>query len=353
VTDAHGKVMTVLGPIEPDALGTTLIHEHVLFDLSVYHQQRFGPGKAEPLPDEPLRIEHLHVLRHNVARLRDNVFQKDLDAAEAELRRFQELGGSTIVEVTSGGLVPEPAGLAELARRTGLTIVAGTGYYIGASHPPELAQKSVGQVAEELLRNVQEGFPGTDVRAGVLGEIGTSEPLTPTERVVLEATGRVQAETGTAIVLHPDSTHRAYEQIAPTLDILEEAGAALDRVIISHCDDRLFESYPSYAKLAALGCTLAFDTFGKQSYYPTRGRQYPSDEQRIATIARLVGDGLAGSVTLSHDVCYKTDLVRWGGDGYGHIPRNIVPRLRRAGVSDGAIQQMLAENPRRLLPLTR
>src|SRR3954471_4017112 len=109
VTDARGKVMTVLGPIEPDALGTTLIHEHILFDLSVYHRQRFGPGKAEPLPDEPLQIEHLHILRNNVARLHDNVFQKDLDAAEAELRRFQALGGSSIVEVTSGGLVPEPA----------------------------------------------------------------------------------------------------------------------------------------------------------------------------------------------------------------------------------------------------
>ena len=237
------------------------------------------------------------------------------------------------------GSSPNYAGLAELARRTGLNIVAGTGYYIGASHPPELADKSVGQVEDEMLRDVLEGIPGTGVRAGVLGEIGTTEPLSPTERTVLEATGRVQAQTGTAIVMHPDSVHRTYEQIAPALDILERAGAALDRVIISHCDDRLHPNYDSYAKLAARGCTLAFDTFGKQTYYATRRRQYPSDDQRIATIARLVGDGLAGSVTLAHDVCYKTDLTRWGGDGYGHVPRNIVPRLqagRRLGRGDPA-----------------
>jgi phosphotriesterase-related protein len=345
--------MTVLGPVEPEALGTTLIHEHILFDLSVYHDQRFGPGKAEPLPDEPLGIEHLWILKSNVARLRDNVHQRDLDVAEAELLRFKEVGGSTIVEVSSGGLVPNYAGLAQLAARTGLNIVAGTGYYIGASHPPELAAKSVGQVEEEMLRDVVEGIPGSGVRAGVLGEIGTTEPLAPTERTVLEATGRVQAQTGTAIVLHPDSVHRTYEQIARTLDILERAGADLGRVIISHCDDRLHPNYDSYAKLAARGCTLAFDTFGKQTYYATRGRQYPSDDQRIAVIARLVADGLAGSVTLAHDVCYKTDLTRWGGDGYGHVPRNIVPRLFQAGVSEAAIQQMLVENPRRLLPLTR
>ena len=53
MSDALGKVLSVLGPVEPEALGTTLIHEHILFDLSVYHDQRFGPGKAEPLPDEP------------------------------------------------------------------------------------------------------------------------------------------------------------------------------------------------------------------------------------------------------------------------------------------------------------
>ncbi len=65
----------------------------------------------------------------------------------------------------------------------------------------------------------------------------------------------------------------------------------------------------------------------------------------------LVADGLAGSLVLAHDACYKTDLVAWGGDGYGHILRNIMPRLRDAGVADEAIRRMLVENPRRVLPL--
>src|SRR3954454_4252474 len=117
MSDALGKVLTVLGPIEPEALGTTLIHEHILFDLSVYHHQRFGPGKAEPLPDEPLGIEHLWILKNNVARLRDNVHQQDLDVAETELGRFTEVGGRTVVEVSSGGLVAQPAGRLPLPPR--------------------------------------------------------------------------------------------------------------------------------------------------------------------------------------------------------------------------------------------
>jgi phosphotriesterase-related protein len=345
------EVMTVLGPIAPEALGPTLIHEHVLFDLGVYHRLLVERGE-EPLPDRPLDIEQLYLVRHNLPASRDNTHQRDVDVAAAELAHYKQLGGGTVVEVSSVGLAPDPAGLAEIARRTGLNIIAGTGYYIGASHPPELADKSVEQVAEEMLRDFATGFPGTDVRAGVIGEIGTTEPLMPTEEVVLRASGIVQAQTGAAIVLHPDSFHRSYEPIARTLDILERSGARLDKVVISHCDERLHPNPDAFPRLAALGCALAFDTFGKQHYYPARRRQYPTDEQRVELIARLVADGLAGSLVLAHDVCYKVDLVAWGGDGYGHLPRNIYPRLRQAGVPEAAIQQMTVENPRRLLPLS-
>ena len=343
-------VMTVLGPVAPEQLGQTLIHEHVLFDLGVYYRALVERGET-PLPDKPLAIEDLYLVRHNVPALRDNTVQRDIAVAAAELGHYKRLGGGTVVEVSSIGLEPDPAGLAELAHRTGLHIVAGTGYYIGASHPPELADKSAEQVADEMLRDFRDGFPGTDVRAGVIGEIGTTEPLTPTEEVVLRASGMVQANTGAALVLHPDSIHRSYDPIAGTLGLLERAGARLDKVVISHCDDRLFANPEAYGRLAALGPTLAFDTFGKHHFYPRRGRQYPNDDTRIALVARLVAEGLAESLVLAHDVCYKHDLVRWGGDGYGHISRNILPRLRAAGVPDDAIHQMMVENPRRLLPL--
>ncbi len=342
--------MTVLGPVAPDALGPTLIHEHVLFDLSVYHRLLVERGETA-LPDEPLGIEHLYLVRHNLPALLDNTVQRDLDVAARELAHYKQLGGGTVVDVTSVGLHPDRAGLAELARRTGLHILAGTGYYIGASHPSELAGKSAEQVADEMLRDFADGFPGTDVRAGVIGEIGTTEPLLPTEVVVLWASGMVQTQTGAAIVLHPDSNHRSYEAIADALDLLERAGARLDKVVISHCDERLHIDPSAYARLAALGPTLAFDTFNKQHYYPPRRRQYPNDERRIELVTQLVAEGLVDSLVLAHDVCYKVDLVTWGGDGYGHIPRNVLPRLRAADVSEDAIQRMTVDNPRRLLPL--
>src|SRR5215208_7562754 len=124
------------------------------------------------MPDVPLHLQNLHLVRHNVSALRDNCLQQDLDVAVAELGQFGALGGGTVVEVTSLGLAPNRAGLVEVAERTSLNVVAGTGYYIGLSHPPDLAGRSVESIAEELLRDFEEGFPSTSARAGVLGEIG-------------------------------------------------------------------------------------------------------------------------------------------------------------------------------------
>jgi phosphotriesterase-related protein len=347
---AEPQVMTVRGPVSPLTLGPTLIHEHILFDLILYHEEAGRSGETL-LPDVPLHLQNLHLVRHNVSSLRDNCVQQDVDVAVEELAQFAALGGGSVVEVTSTGLAPNPVGLLEVAERSGLNVIAGTGYYIGLSHPSELAGRSVESVAEELLRDFVEGFPGTSVRAGVLGEIGTSEPLTPTEEVVLLASARVQRQTGAAMIVHPDSSHRSYQQIGRTLDLLESEGALLHKVIVSHVDERLHVRPDDYARLARRGCVLAFDTFGKQHYYPKRRRQYPNDEGRVQLLARLEREGLAGQIVLSHDICYKSDLTAWGGDGYGHITRNILPRLREAGVSEAAIHLMYTENARWLLPL--
>jgi phosphotriesterase-related protein len=41
--------------------------------------------------------------------------------------------------------------------------------------------------------------------------------------------------------------------------------------------------------------------------------------------------------------------VTFGGHGYGHIFANVVPLMRRRDFSEGEIQAILVDNPRRLL----
>ena len=67
--------------------------------------------------------------------------------------------------------------------------------------------------------------------------------------------------------------------------------------------------------------------------------------------AALVAEGYAGQLLLSHDICYKIQLQSYGGYGYAHVLRNILPRLRLLGVTEDDLEQMTVHNPRRVLSL--
>ena len=348
-TDA-GTVMTVLGPVAAGALGRTLMHEHLLFDLATYLHQ--PPDLADaPFVDAPLTLETLWWVREHPMANRMNLFQTDADLAADEVARFAAAGGTTVVEVSSIGLARDVHGLKRIAERTGVNIVAGTGYYVGSSHPPTLAGRSVEDVTDELVHDLQVGLDGTNIRAGVIGEIGTSEPLFETEEVVLRACARAQARTGVAMVVHPAPQHLSAEAIAGWLDILESEGAMPERVIISHLDVRLAGRPGDFAVLAERGYILSMDTWGNTKHYESRNFTMPSDAERIRLLTQLVSDGLAPHLVLAQDTCYRDALTAYGGPGYGYILRHITPRLLAAGVPQSALDTMLIENPCRVLPV--
>jgi phosphotriesterase-related protein len=348
MTAKTGEIMTVLGPIPADQLGRTLMHEHLLFSLETYLHQPPDPADA-PLVEEPLTLENLWWVREHPMASRANLVQADPELAAAEVARFKAAGGSTIVEVSSIGLSRDVRGLRQVAERTGVNIVAGTGYYVGSSHPPTLAGRSVEDVADELTRDLLEGLDGTTIRAGVIGEIGTSEPLYETEAVVLGAAARAQARTGAAMVVHPAPQHKSAEAFGHWLDILEGDGAIPSRVVLSHLETRLGERPQDFAVLARRGYMLALDTWGNVKHYESRGFTMPSDEDRIRLLAQLVQDGLTSHLVLAQDVCYRDGLTAYGGPGYGHLLRGIWPRLLAAGVPAAALDTMLIDNPRRVL----
>ena len=343
-----GEVMTVLGPVPASSLGMTLMHEHLLFNLETYLHE--PPEKADvPLMERPLSLEHLWWVREHPMASRHNLYQTDAALAAEEAMLFKAAGGSTIVEVSSIGLARDVRGLEQIARQTGLNIIAGTGYYVGSSHPASLRGRSVEDVADEMVRDLEQGMDGTPIRAGVIGEIGTSEPLYDTEAVVLRAAARAQARTGAAMVVHPAPQHRSAEAFAPWLDILENEGAIPSRVVLSHCEARIGARPDAFSVLARRGYMMALDTWGNTKHYESRNFTMPGDEDRVRLLARLVADGLTPHLVLAQDVCYRDALTAFGGPGYGYLPRSIRPRLLAAGVSAEAFSAMLVENPRRVL----
>ncbi|TMF01665.1 MAG: phosphotriesterase-related protein [Chloroflexi bacterium] len=338
-----GRVMTVRGPISGRDLGITLMHEHVFIDLTLLWDSPTSEWQ-KPLVDAEITLANRGLLQVDPYVSRRNLVLDDFGAAVAELAQFRQLGGGSVVELTTTGIRPQPAKLREVSEQTGLHIVAGCGCYTQRSHPPEVATLSESELLERLLDEIAKGLGGTDVRPGIIGEIGTSSPVHPDEAKVLRVAAAAQGKTGLAINVHVAIFRR--EALA-ALDILEAAGADLSHVVISHLDEQPDTAY--HRAILGRGVYVEYDTFGSESYFDGDGSAEPSDRERVDCLIELLDAGFGDRLLISQDVCTKVQLLKFGGSGYGHILRSIVPRLRRRGVDDATVLKLLVENPARVL----
>ena len=337
------RVMTVLGPIDPADLGVTLAHEHLLIDLRFLADPPVEDWQRD-LVDAVPSLENRGRLAVDPYVSRPNLVLDDLELAANELAVFAKLGGGSLIDLTVEGLGQQPLALAELSRRTGVHIVAGCGFYTKRAHPPMVAEASEQQLAERLLETVVSGFPDTEIKPGILGELGTSAPVHPDEEKVLRAAADVQQATGLAINVHLAIFGREGLHV---LDVLERAGTNPSRVVLSHLDEMLDLDY--HRAILRRGAYVEFDTFGSEYYFDQHDEREPSDRERVDALLRLLSDGWAQRLLLSQDVCIKSQLVRYGGAGYGHLLRTIVPRLRKRGVDDATLETLLVSNPARVL----
>jgi phosphotriesterase-related protein len=308
-------VQTVLGPIEPTALGFTLPHEHTQIAL----WQIEGRWDYWQLTrDEPVILQ--------------------------ELAAFRASGGSALADLTLPGVGRDPAWLRGLAEASGLHLVMGCGWYRTAYYPPEarIDRRSVDDLADELVRESQDGVGETGIRPGIIGEIGTDKPwVSALEERVHRAVARASVRTGLAI-----STHAVMSAVGlAQLRIFEEERADLSRVVIGHAD-----SYPvldHYLEIVRRGANLEFDFLG-MSFTPIERH----GEQRIVELlCELLARGHADRILLSQDVCHDSQLTRYEGHGFAYLAKSFLPRLRAAGVSDAEIETMTVSNPRRLLTI--
>jgi phosphotriesterase-related protein len=306
-------VMTVLGPVDPATLGFVLPHEHTQCTLWQV------PGRWdywELTPDEPVIL--------------------------AELARFREAGGRTLVDVTLPGIGRDPAWLRRMSEGTGLHIVMGGGWYRTAYYPPEalIDRRSVDSLAEELVHDATVGVGETGIRIGILGEIGTDKPwVTPAEERVFRAVARAARRTGLAV-----TTHAVMSDVgAAQLTILEAEGMEPGRVVIGHAD-----SYPvldHWLSLIHRGASIELDFLG-MSFTPTERLGEP---RIVDLLLEVLHRGHADRVLLSQDVCHNSQLRHYEGNGYTYLQETFLPRLRERGVGEAEIDQMTRGNPRRLL----
>ena len=308
-------VQTVLGPVDPSAIGFTLPHEHT--QIALWHiEGRWDYW--ELTKDEPVMLD--------------------------ELGAYRDAGGTTLVDLTLDGVGRDPMWLQRLARQSGLHLVMGGGWYRTAYYPVEtlIDKRSVDSLAEELVREATVGVGETGVRIGILGEIGTDKPwVTPSEERVFRAVARASRRTGLAV-----TTHAVLSDVgAAQLTILEEEGMDPGRVVIGHQDS--FPVLDHYLSLIARGASIEFDFLGMSfSAIEVHG-----ENRVIDLLLELLHRGHADRVLLSQDVCHTSQLRRYQGNGYTYLQTTFLPRLRERGVSQGEIDQLTIANPRRVLTI--
>ena len=341
----RGLVQTVLGPILPSELGSTTTHEHLYVDFSFMYR----PAQDSPSPelaDAPITLENLGWIRRNYYSNRSNLKLMDLVTTVEEVRKFSEVGGGAIVDATTTGIGRNPNALAQISRESGVHIIMGAGLYVEAAHPKDMDERTMEDLAREIIGDIDEGVEGSGVRAGIIGEIGCTWPLAPNERKSLSAAAIAQRETGAAILIHPGRHPDAPLEI---LELLANGGADLSRVIMGHLDRTVFD-FQALQSIAASGCFLEWDLFGNEgSYYPLAEIDMPSDAQRLDFIKRIADAGYSDRIVIGQDIFTKHRLLKYGGHGYGHILENIVPKMRRKGFSEDAIRAITVDNPARIL----
>jgi phosphotriesterase-related protein len=304
-------IQTVLGPIQPDALGTTLMHEHTFCDL-----WEWG------------------------GRLDYNTIVDDEGLLVDELRCYRGAGGSALVDVTPEGVGRNPAGLRRLAERTGLHVVMGCGWYRERVYPAYVYEMSANQLADRLISELSNGVDASGVRPGIIGELGTERfHITPAEERVFRAAARAQRSVGVTISTH--TTHFG-ELALDQVTLLREEGVPPERIIIGHLGERRDTS--DIVSVAATGVFVQIDHVGRPASAGTQ-----PERRRARNVVEVARAGHLEQVLISMDICANSQMHWNGGHGYDYLLKSFVPLLLEEGLTEAEVHAILVDNPRRAL----
>jgi len=324
-------VETVTGPIDAEDLGTTLIHEHLIFrDEAVLAQWPHAGTVRESEPPEQVSEE--------------GAFEAALESARA----VRERGVKTIAEPTGMFGGRDVRFSRHVAEETGLQVVPCTGIYTYDYLPPFFTFRDENAMADLFVHDIEEGIQGTEIKAAFLKCAADEPGITPNVEKVHRAVARASVRTGTPIMAH---SRPASETGPRQVEIFLEEGVAPERIQIAHTGDT--DDLDYIEGLLRMGVYVGMDRYGLEIFLPM--------ERRNATVTALLERGYAERMFLSQDFCATLD---WYPPEVGKqmmeagaakdwsmtlVLDQVIPTLRESGMTDEQRETMLVENPKRWL----
>lgn len=310
------RIQSVLGPIDSSDLGFTLSHEHVVVSSA---------GIPHVYPEFIRRDESI---TEGIKQLRD---------AKKE-------GLNSIIDVSTIDLGRDIRLIEQVSRESGINIICATGTW--RDIPRAFWNATPDSVAKLYKREIEVGIEDTGIKAGIIKVANDMGGVTREGEIILRAAARTQKATGIPISTHTWAPERVGEQ---QVRIFEDEGVDLNRVYIGHSNDTTDTFY--LEGLMDRGVWIGLDR-----YPGGRSPGTPDWEGRTETAMKLISDGYGKRIMLGHDWSVTLSIDSEEGqdsrkksnpDGYLFITRNVLPRLREMGASQGQLDDLMINNPRK------
>jgi phosphotriesterase-related protein len=353
------KIMTVTGPIKPEELGFTTMHEHVMMDggwvLRKRYKDQLQTNDFRYTADDPVSLSNIGLIKRNFMTNWDGLSFDDEIMMLGEVQDFQISGGKSILELSVPGIRTKVPTIKKIAEKTGANIIISTGLYTGDSWPDKYVTMGVKEIYAYMMDEVINGVEDTGIKPGHL-KIAVHS-LTVKEESALRAAAKVANETGLSLTVHCDDGRQVVE-------VLKSEGMDVSRAVIAHVagafgirDMKLLITHPELFTLrldyirelldTGVNISLEFSPGNVES--EDQNRTVVPDWLRLAGIIKLLDQGYASQIVFGTDTCAKVMTRRYGGEGYSRLTRFAIPKLREFGVSDYHIRAITEKNPARIL----
>jgi phosphotriesterase-related protein len=304
------SINTVLGPIEADDLGWVLMHDHFFAYFTGYDID----GRNEICHDDDIRDA-----ARDTAELRSYGIRTIVDPTPSEFRKVE-----SVVQVAKG---------------SGVNVVVCTGLYTedNDGFPAYFRHRSIEEIADWMIHELTTSIGDTGIRAGAIKVATGVGRITANEEKAIRAAARAQREVGAPIITHTSKGTMGPEQV----DILEDEGADLSRVVIGHCDANGDLNY--HMDILRRGACVGIDQVGFTVHN--------SDEVRRGLVLSAYAAGYASQIVLSndHQNCIYGRHSKPRDTNKSHLVATFIPDLLAHGASQRDIETSMVDLPRRLL----
>jgi 5-phospho-D-xylono-1,4-lactonase len=321
-------IRTLRGDIQPEELGFTYSHEHIVCRPDFW-----------------------------VQRGEDDLLLDDKEKSKKDVEDFKRHGGHAIIDATAIDYGRDVTAVKEISDEVDIHIVGTAGFnksFLWDAKVKEELKPIIGdyntyaewidatpinKLAEFVIQEVEEGLEGTPFKAGQV-KFGTGyNRITPLEEKTLRAVARAHHETKAPIHSHTEAGTMGLEQ----MELLKSEKVNLEFVSFGHMDRNPDPFY--HEQLAKTGAYLCFDGIAKIKYAP--------ESTRIQCILDLVSKGYENQILISGDTARKTYYKHYDyGLGLEYIiakwvPRFIIEANLKGFDGEALIQKFFVDNPAR------